>query len=200
MADRLLIVDDEPDMLVLLKMILQEKTPYEVVTTPNPLEAEKLFREKPFQLVITDLNMPGMDGLELTGVVKKLNPYVPVIIITAYGSIESAVQSIQRGAFDFITKPFRKDQIIQAIEKALSFRGEEMKKKHLEGYEKAEFQLDANTYLLPYDQAKKQVLNQFQQKYIRILLERHAGNTVIAAQESGLPEEELKLWLKDHKS
>ena len=128
MADRLLIVDDELDMLLLLKMILTEKTAYEVVTTPNPLEVEQLFREKPFQLVITDLSMPGMDGIELIGVIKKLDPLVPVIIITAYGSIESAIESTKKGAFDFITKPFRKEQIILTIEKALEFRRIQLEK------------------------------------------------------------------------
>ena len=128
MADRILIVDDELDMLVLLKMILKEKTAHEVVTTPNPLEAEQLFREKPFHLVITDLSMPGMDGIELMGVIKKIDPLVPVIIITAFGSIESAVESTKKGAFEFITKPFRKEQIIFSIEKALEFRKVQIEK------------------------------------------------------------------------
>jgi DNA-binding NtrC family response regulator len=197
MAERLLIVDDEPDMLVLLKMILKEKTAYEVVTTPNPVEAEQLFREKPFQLVITDLSMPGMDGFELTGIIKKMDPLVPVIIITAYGSIESAVQSTQKGAFDFITKPFRKDQIIQSIEKALAFRKVQMGKNQIQDSEKPEFRLGSEIFFLPYDQAKEQALRQFHQQYFRRLLERYPGDMAMAAKESGLPEEELKKMLPD---
>jgi DNA-binding NtrC family response regulator len=198
MADRLLIVDDELDMLVLLKMILKEKTAYEVVTTPNPLEAEQLFREKPFQLVITDLSMPGMDGFELMGVIKKLDPLVPVIIITAYGSVESALQSTQKGAFDFITKPFRKDQILLAIEKALTHREGQLEKVKIQDVRSVETWPNPETFHLPYDQAKAQVLDQFRQHYFRELLKRTHDDTLSAAQESGLPEEELKNFLKEH--
>jgi DNA-binding NtrC family response regulator len=197
MADRVLIVDDELDMLLLLKMILKEKTAYEVVTTPNPLEAEQLFREKPFQLVITDLSMPGMDGFELIGVIKKLDPLVPVIVITAYGSIESAIQSTQKGAFDFITKPFRKDQIILAIEKALESRRIQSNKIQSQDVESSETWLAPETYILPYEQAKEQVLDQFKRQYARKLMERNQGGVSQAAREVGWSEEELMGLLEE---
>ncbi|MBI5606471.1 MAG: response regulator, partial [Deltaproteobacteria bacterium] len=154
MAERILIVDDELDMLLLLKMILTEKTSYEVITTPNPLEVEQLYKEKAFQLVITDLSMPGMDGIELIGVVKNLDPLVPVIIITAYGSIESAIESTKKGAFDFITKPFRKEQIILTIEKALEFRRMQIENIQFKEAGKTEAWLDQSAFTLPYEQAK----------------------------------------------
>lgn len=191
MTDRLLIVDDELDMLVLLKMILKEKTAYEVVTTPNPLEAEQLFRESPFHLVITDLNMPGMDGIELMRVIKNIDSRVPVIIITAYGSIESAIESTKKGAFEFITKPFRKEQILLSIEKALEFRKVQFENIQFEEGEKSEPWPAPETFVLPYQQAKERVLDQFKQHYVRRLLERHQGNTRLAAEEAGLTEESL---------
>ena len=197
MADRLLIVDDELDMLLLLKMILTEKTAYEVVTTPNPLEVEQLFREKPFQLVITDLSMPGMDGIELIGVIKKLDPLVPVIIITAYGSIESAIESTKKGAFDFITKPFRKEQIILTIEKALEFRRIQIEKIQSKDAEKSETWLSPDTLTIPYEQAKEQVLDQFKRQYARKLMERNQGEVPQAAREAGWTEEELKGLLEE---
>lgn len=192
MAERLLIVDDELDMLLLLKMILTEKTPYEVVTTPNPLEVEDLFKENPFQLIITDLSMPGMDGIELIDVVKKLDPLVPVIIITAYGSIESAIESTKKGAFDFITKPFRKEQILLTIEKALEFRRMQIENIQFKEAGKSEGWLDPNAFDLPFDQAQNQAMKKFKQQYARKILERYQGDLPKAAQEAGWTVEEIK--------
>ncbi|MEJ5228044.1 response regulator [Thermodesulfovibrio sp.] len=122
MAEKILIVDDEPDMLKLLSMILREKTPYEITTTNNPIEAVELAKEGNFDLVITDLKMPGLDGLQLLEEVKKRDEDVPVIIIiTAYGTIDAATEAIEKGGFDFITKPFKKEQILFTIEKALKW-------------------------------------------------------------------------------
>lgn len=121
MVERILIVDDEPDMLKLLSMILKEKTPYEVVTTNNPVEAVEMVRNQNFEIVITDLKMPGLDGLQLLEEVKKKDEDVPVIIITAYGTIDAATEAIEKGGFDFITKPFKKEQILFTIEKALKW-------------------------------------------------------------------------------
>ncbi len=121
MAEKILIVDDEPDMLKLLAMILKEKTPYEVITTNNPMEAVQLVKTTDFDLIITDLKMPGLDGLQLLEEVKKKNEDIPVVIITAYGTIDSATEAIEKGGFDFITKPFKKEQILFTIERALKW-------------------------------------------------------------------------------
>lgn len=121
MVEKILIVDDEPDMLKLLSMILREKTPYEITTTNNPIEAVELAKKGDFDLVITDLKMPGLDGLQLLEEVKKRDEDVPVIIITAYGTIDAATEAIEKGGFDFITKPFKKEQILFTIEKALKW-------------------------------------------------------------------------------
>ncbi len=121
MAEKILIVDDEPDMLKLLSMILKEKTPYEVITTNNPVEAVELAKKGNFDLVITDLKMPGLDGLQLLEEVKKKDEDIPVIIITAYGTIDAATEAIEKGGFDFITKPFKKEQILFTIEKAMKW-------------------------------------------------------------------------------
>ncbi len=121
MAEKLLIVDDEPDMLKLLGMIVRQKTPYEAVTTNNPTEALELARKGGYDLVISDLKMPGLDGVELLESVRKYDENIPVIIITAYGTIESAEDALRKGAFDFITKPFRKEQILFTIEKAVQW-------------------------------------------------------------------------------
>lgn len=121
MPEKLLIVDDEPDMLKLLSMIIREKTPYEVTTTNNPLEALDFVKKGGFDIVIADLKMPGLDGIELLDAVKRVDQDIPVIIITAYGTVESAMEAIQKGGFDFITKPFKKEQILFTIDKAMKW-------------------------------------------------------------------------------
>ncbi|MDH5201764.1 MAG: response regulator [Nitrospirota bacterium] len=121
MPEKLLVVDDEPDMLRLLSMIIKEKTPYEVVTTNNPLEALELAKQGGFDLLIADMKMPGLDGIALLESVKRFDEDIPVIIITAYGTVEAAVETIRKGAFDFITKPFKKEQILVTVERALKW-------------------------------------------------------------------------------
>ena len=119
MAEKILIVDDETDMLVLLRMIIQEQTPYEPLTTPNPLEVAQIRAEKENALVIADLRLPGLDGFQLLELIRTGYPQIPVIIITAYDSPEVAEEALRKGAFDYIPKPFRRERIIQAIEKGL---------------------------------------------------------------------------------
>jgi len=121
MAEKILIVDDEPDMLKLLSMNLREKTSYEITTTNNPMEAIELAKQGGFDLVISDLKMPVLDGMEIIDAVKKVDEDIPVIIITAFASVESASEAIQKGGFDFITKPFRKEQILFTIDKAFKW-------------------------------------------------------------------------------
>jgi DNA-binding NtrC family response regulator len=122
MPERLLVVDDEPNMLRLLKTILMDKTGYEVDTTNNPLEVSKLLEEKSYDLVISDLKMPLVDGIDLIGIVKKFNPSLPIVIITAYGTLETAEEAVQKGAYDFITKPFRKESILITVKRALEWK------------------------------------------------------------------------------
>jgi DNA-binding NtrC family response regulator len=122
MPERILVVDDEPNMLRLLKTILMDKTGYEVTTTNNPLEVSKLLQESHYDLVVTDLKMPLVDGIDLIGIVKGIDANFPIIVITAYGTIETAEEAIQKGAYDFITKPFRKETILITIKRALEWK------------------------------------------------------------------------------
>lgn len=122
MAQRILVIDDEPNMLRLLKTILIGKTGYEVITTNNPLEVSKLLQEDTFDLVISDLKMPLVDGIDLVDIIKKIDANLPLIIITAYGTSEIAKEAVQKGAYDFITKPFRKETILISIKRALEWK------------------------------------------------------------------------------
>jgi DNA-binding NtrC family response regulator len=122
MAEKILIVDDETDMLVLLRIVIQMQTSYEPVITPNPLEVEKILAEKEIALVIADMDMPGMDGFQLLEMIQANYPLIPVIIITAHDRPGAAEEAQRKGAFDFFPKPFRRERIIQAIEQGLALR------------------------------------------------------------------------------
>ena len=122
MAENILIVDDELDMLELLELIITDRTDYRVITTSEPQMATQLMREQPVDLVITDLRMPEMDGLELIEKIKQWDDQIPFIIITAYGTMESAMEALRQGALDYITKPFRREQILLTVEKAMKWR------------------------------------------------------------------------------
>src|SRR5210317_828325 len=99
MVGKILVVDDEKDMLSLLQRIISAETQHEVVTEANPLKAVELFKKQSFDLVITDLKMPKMDGIKLLEEVKKIRASVAVIVMTAYGTIETAVEATQKGAY-----------------------------------------------------------------------------------------------------
>ena len=122
MAEKILIVDDETDMLGPLRIVIQMQTSDEPIITPNPLEAEKILAEKEIALVIADMDMPGMDGFQLLEMIQANYPLIPVIIITAHDSPGAAEEARRKGAFDFFPKPFRRERIIQAIEQGLALQ------------------------------------------------------------------------------
>ena len=121
MSTKILAVDDEPDMLKLLTMIVSQKTPHQIVTTNNPVEALEMVKQGSFDLVIADLKMPGLDGSELLDAVKKVDKDIPVVIMTAFATEEAAAETLKKGGFDFIIKPFRKEQILTTIERAMAW-------------------------------------------------------------------------------
>ena len=117
MAVRILVVDDEPDMLKFISMILRE-TESQIVTTSDPIEALELARLGRYDLVISDLKMPGLDGMGLLNAIRAFDADIPVIIITAYATAEATADAMANSAFDFITKPFRKEQLLFTLDKA----------------------------------------------------------------------------------
>ncbi len=122
MSGRILVVDDEKDMLTLLKRMITEDTDHAVVTETNPERAIALFKEDPFDLVITDLKMPKTGGIELLEAIKAMESEAAVVVITAFGTIETAVEAIRKGAYDYITKPFRRERILITVEKVMKWR------------------------------------------------------------------------------
>ena len=117
----LLLVDDDPGLLKLLGMRLVSEG-YSVVTAESGLEGLKILSREKIDLVISDLRMDEMDGLQLFSEIQKGHPGMPVIILTAHGSIPDAVAATQQGVFSFLTKPVDKDALYKAIDEALEQR------------------------------------------------------------------------------
>ncbi len=114
-----LIVDDEPDFLRGLARSIPKEMPSKVLTAQRASEALELMEKNPVELVLTDVRMPDMNGLELLEEIKSRNPLVTVVVMTAYGTIDAAVEAIKKGAYDFVQKPFKPDEINRILKKAL---------------------------------------------------------------------------------
>jgi two-component system NtrC family response regulator len=119
--DTILVVDDESNYLTVMEALLGEAG-YEVFTAQGGLEALKIAGGSELDLVLTDMKMPKMNGIELLDEVRRLYPDLPVILMTAYGTVEKAVTAMKKGAFDYILKPFKNEEILVTIAKALDHR------------------------------------------------------------------------------
>ncbi|MBS1125318.1 MAG: Fis family transcriptional regulator [Nitrospirae bacterium] len=117
----ILLIDDDPSLRRVIEYSLAESG-YSVLPAASGEEGLALFQKGPCDAVITDITMPGMSGLEVLVKVRQADLNVPVIIITAYGTIESAVSAMKQGAFDYITKPFNRDELRITLERALKMR------------------------------------------------------------------------------
>ena len=117
----ILVVDDNPNLLELIRMRL-ESADYEVTATGDEAEALRAMKEKFFDLCIVDLMLANGDGLALMDELRGVHPDVPTIILTAHGSIESAVEAMRRGAYSYLTKPFEPSDLLLQIERALENR------------------------------------------------------------------------------
>ena len=120
-AAKILIVDDELNMRLVLKAMLK-KEGYEVVTAADGMEALRVLREEKIAVVATDLKMPRLDGMGLLERIMQDDPALPVIILTAFGTVANAVDALKKGAFDYLTKPFEQDELKTVILKAVKAR------------------------------------------------------------------------------
>ena len=117
-AGKILVVDDDANLIEVVRMRLESES-YEVVTALTEAEAMAAFKEQAFELAIIDLQLDDQDGIVLMEAFHRINPDLPVIIFTAYGSIESAVEAMKKGAYSYLTKPFDHQKLLFEVEKAL---------------------------------------------------------------------------------
>lgn len=125
---RILAVDDEPVILDSFRKMLVLGG-YSIDTVESGPEALGLIRKRDYDFVFTDLKMPGMDGIEVTKSVRHLRPDIDVIVITGYGTIESAVETVQHGAMDYVQKPFTEDELLAFVNRAVIKREAHMEQR-----------------------------------------------------------------------
>jgi len=130
--DKILVVDDEPGVVSLLQELF-ETAGYEVTITGSPREAVALSRQREFDLMITDWNMPEMDGLQLTQQIKALQPYCAVILMTGYGSQETVVNAFTSAHVDnYLAKPFSRKELLSMVD--LAIREQRLRKREKNFY------------------------------------------------------------------
>ena len=117
--ETILIVDDEKNYLTILSALLEDEG-FEVLTAPGGSEALEVHKSSDLDLILTDMKMPKMDGLELLENIKENDPDLPVIMMTAHGTVDKAVEAMQKGAYTYVLKPFDNERLIIYVKKATS--------------------------------------------------------------------------------
>ena len=121
-APRILVVDDDASFRRVLEYQLKEAG-YDAVCAADGKQALDLFSADPFHAVLTDLDMPRVSGNDLLRQIKRESPDTPVIVITAYATVDSAVDAMKAGAFHYLTKPLNRDALLHTLKNALEFAG-----------------------------------------------------------------------------
>ncbi len=116
---RVLCVDDEPVILQVLRRLLESQG-FETVTTQDPASAISAFDEKPFDVVITDIHMPRMDGMALMRTLRERQPDLPVMVVTGHGTVDTAIQALREGASGMLVKPFTGQELLSEVRRALA--------------------------------------------------------------------------------
>jgi DNA-binding NtrC family response regulator len=183
---RILVVDDEVHMLRLLERILTERTQHDIVCTGNSLEVPELLEQRTFDLVIADLKMPGLDGIDILRWLRTHDRNEELIMITAFGSLESTMTALELGASDYITKPFKRDQILVSVERAMRWQR----------LRRSAARLDELLTREPYAAAEAE----FRTLYLRTLADRSGGDVAVSAERAKLPLDQVRRELEGRAS
>src|SRR5580698_860767 len=121
-SERILIVDDEPYVRTVMAAML-EKSHYSPVLVSNGLEAiQRLETDPPYDLILSDIMMNGLDGIGLLERVRKVQPDTPIVMVTAIHDISVAISAMRKGAYDYLLKPFEREQLLSTVKRALDYR------------------------------------------------------------------------------
>lgn len=170
---RILIAEDEAKMRRVLELNLRDR--YELDFAVNGQEAVVLIQEKPIDLVLTDMKMPVKDGISLLHDAKRMRPGLPVILLTAYGSVESAVKAMKEGAYDYIVKPLKMDEIEMVIDKALAHADLVRENRYLRAELKRSYGLDSIISVNPKVLEILDLVRQIADSKATVLLEGESG-------------------------
>lgn len=189
MGSKVLIVDDEKLMRISLESQLK-KEGYRVKSVDNAIDGLKMVRTEEYDAVVTDLRLSGMGGMELLREIKKFNTEIIVVIMTAYGTLESAVLAIKEGAYDYIAKPFSTDELIIKLQRALHYKNTTAEVNRLRDEVQAEFEF---CNIVGNSEAMKKVL-----EIVKGVSER--DTTVLIRGESGTGKEKIAGAIHYHSS
>lgn len=130
MSEVILVVDDDPSNRLTIDRLLRREG-YSVFQAESGRDAMSTLRSHPVDLILTDFQMPGMTGLELLQAAKAVNPDIEVVVMTAFGTVEVAVEAMKEGAYDFVAKPLKRIDLVTTIRKALERRGLQLENRKL---------------------------------------------------------------------
>ena len=170
---RILIAEDEAKMRRILELNLKGR--YDLDFAGNGQEALALIQTKAIDLVLTDMKMPVKDGIALLHDVKRMKPSLPVVLVTAYGSIESAVKAMKEGAYDYIVKPLKMDEIDVVVEKALAHADLLLENRYLKAELKRSYDLDSIISVNPKVLEILDLVRQIADSKATVLLEGESG-------------------------
>ena len=170
----ILLADDDDNLRRVLEFQLSEAG-YKILTAADGAQALKIFTNNDFDCVITDLRMPNLSGMELLEKIKTINTETPVIVITAFGEVETAVSAMKAGAFDYINKPFNRDEILLTLERALSFSETKNENRRLREIVKKEFQIENLVGDSPPMQAVLNVIERVSRSDATVLIAGESG-------------------------
>jgi two-component system response regulator HydG len=182
----ILVVDDEANILEALKKVLA-KEGHVVVTAGNGRQALEVLRRQPVHVMITDLRMPGMTGDDLLKAAKTITPEVEVIVMTAYGTVENAVEAMKLGAYDFISKPLKRATVLAAVRKALDKQALVAENREL----KAQLEAVTSRSIVGNSQVMRATLEMAEQA-------ANSSATVLLLGESGTGKELLARYIHEH--
>jgi DNA-binding NtrC family response regulator len=169
-------------MLQLLERIVLDRTPYTFCAAPSSLDVPRLLAESEFDVIIADVRMPGLDGLAILELVRAEGRFEEVVLITAFGDAESSARALERGAFDYITKPFKREQLLWAVERAM--RSVALKREA--------HALRAVYELEPFSRAE----HAFAREYVRRLAARTGASPAALAEQTGMAPELIAEMLR----
>ncbi len=192
---RILIVDDKENMRALLRDILAPQ--HDVVLAADGLAARTDLETKHFEVVLTDVRMPGLDGFELVRLVKEQWPMTEVVMMTAFGSIPSAVEAMRQGAYDYIQKPFDPDDVGLVVRRALDRHRERAVGEQVASRPPGT-PSEEDLAALSYREALASARDRGSREYLSALLKAFGGNVSRAADRACLERESLHRLLRRH--